>query len=250
MGDGGRGSTVLGMPTVRIPRSCKASRRAVSLSARSPASEWMAGVGRVPTWAMACSTLVTKGSTYTGITGIAHGQMPGKDKARRRLGDNPGLAAELGGAMAFAFANGRNRGIVRVDNFAVAQRLALRQSAGLGCDPLMRLERGRELGVQTRPLRPPTGPSRRGGSPGWPAPASGPAVPSPAIGVSVWRTSVTNTFPIPRHWRPKRRITFRRSCWSCWTCPWSAVSLEEHCAVMDVMTSRTFFWPYTGSWHH
>jgi hypothetical protein len=80
--------------------------------------------------------------------------MPSEDKARRRLGDNPGLAAELGGAIAFAFANGCNRGIVRVDNFTVAQRLGLRQTAGLGFDPLMRLECGRELSVQTRPLLP------------------------------------------------------------------------------------------------
>jgi hypothetical protein len=62
-GDGGRGSTVLGIPTVRTPRSCNVSRKVVSFSARSPASEWMAGVGRVPTRAIACSTLSTKGST-------------------------------------------------------------------------------------------------------------------------------------------------------------------------------------------
>ena len=59
----GRGSTVFGIPTVRIPRSCNVSRKAVSFSARSPASEWMAGVGRVSTRAIACSTLSSKGST-------------------------------------------------------------------------------------------------------------------------------------------------------------------------------------------
>ena len=95
---------------------------------------------------------VDQGLHITGVTGIPHGQMQGKDKARRWLGDNPRLAAKLGGAIAFAFANGRNGGIVGVDDFAVGQRLALRQPAGLVFDPLMGLERSRELGVQARPL--------------------------------------------------------------------------------------------------
>ena len=54
--------------------------------------------------------------------------------------------------MLLPFANGRNGGIVGVDDLAVGQRLALREPAGLVCDPVMGLERGRELGVQTRPL--------------------------------------------------------------------------------------------------
>src|SRR5215472_6225677 len=98
---------------------------------------------------------VNQGLHILDVTGIPHGQRQGKDEAGRWLGDNPGLAAELGGAMAFAFANGRNRGIVGVDDFAVAQRLALRQPTGWGGDPLMGLERGREPGVQARPLVPP-----------------------------------------------------------------------------------------------
>ena len=120
----------------------------------------------------------------------------------------PGLAAKLGGAVALALANGRNGGIVGVDDFAVGQRLALRQPAGLVCDPVMGLERGRELGVQARPLV--LRQLRRAvqALPGRPAPAAGPARPISSNCVSVWRTSVTNTFPIPRHWRPKRRITF------------------------------------------
>jgi hypothetical protein len=95
---------------------------------------------------------VNQGLHILDVTGIPHGQMQGKDEASRWLGDNPRLAAELGGAIAFAFANGRNRGIVGIDDFAVAQRLALRQPTGLGFDPLMGLERGREPGVQARPL--------------------------------------------------------------------------------------------------
>ena len=95
---------------------------------------------------------IHQGLHITGIARIAHGQMQGKDKARRGLGDHPGFAAKLGGAMAFALADGRNRGIIRVDDLAVGQRLTLRQASRLVCDPVMRLERSRELGVQTRPL--------------------------------------------------------------------------------------------------
>ena len=63
--------------------------------------------------------LVDQGLHVPGITRMAHGQVQGNDEAGGWLGDNPGLAAKLRGAMAFALANGRNRGIVRVDNFAM-----------------------------------------------------------------------------------------------------------------------------------
>src|SRR5918992_1190810 len=95
---------------------------------------------------------VDQGLHVTGITRIPHGQMQGKDEASRRFGNNARLAAELRGAIAFALANRRNRGIVRVDNFAVGQHLALRQPAGLVFDPLMGREGGGKLGVQARPL--------------------------------------------------------------------------------------------------
>jgi hypothetical protein len=85
------------------------------------------------------------------IARIPHGQMQGKDKTSRWIGDDAGLAAKLGGAVAFALAHGRNRGIVRVDDLAVGQGLALRQAARLVCDPVMRRERGFQLGVQPRP---------------------------------------------------------------------------------------------------
>ena len=54
--------------------------------------------------------------------------------------------------MALPLANGGKRGIVGVDDLAVGQGFALRESARLVCDPVMGLERGRELGVQTHPL--------------------------------------------------------------------------------------------------
>jgi hypothetical protein len=49
VGDGGRGSTVFGIPTVRIPCECRASRHEASLHASSPANERMAGVVPVAT---------------------------------------------------------------------------------------------------------------------------------------------------------------------------------------------------------
>ena len=93
--------------------------------------------------------LVDQGLHIAGIARIAHGQMPGKDETRRWLGDNARLTAELGRAVALALADGRDGGIVRIDNLAVGQGLALRQPAGLVLDPAMRRERGRELGLQT-----------------------------------------------------------------------------------------------------
>jgi len=95
---------------------------------------------------------VDQGLHRTGLTRIPHGQMQGNDTARRRLGDHPGRAAELGGAMAFALANRRNRGIIRVDDLAVGQRLAWREPAGLEFDPVMSFEGGCQLGVQARPV--------------------------------------------------------------------------------------------------
>jgi hypothetical protein len=96
--------------------------------------------------------VVDQGCHRTGIAGIPHGQMQAKDEAGRWRGDQAGLAAELGGAVALALANGRHGGSVRVDDFAVAHRLALREPAGLRCNPVIGLERYGKLGVQARPL--------------------------------------------------------------------------------------------------
>src|SRR6266516_1139193 len=93
-----------------------------------------------------------QGLYITGITRIPQGQMQRKDEARRRLGNNARLAAELGGAVAFALADGGNGGIVGVDDLAVAQCLAVREPAGLRFDPVMGFKGGCKLGVQTCPL--------------------------------------------------------------------------------------------------
>src|SRR5215510_3040435 len=124
---------------------------------------------------------VNQGLHILDVTGIPHGQRQGKDEAGRWLGDNPGLAAELGGAMAFAFANGRNRGIVGVYDFAVAQRLALRQPTGWGGDPLMGLERGREPRGPGAPAGPPTAAAYGASALAGPAPGAGLDLHAPTV---------------------------------------------------------------------
>ena len=191
-----------------------------------------------------------QGLHISDITGMAHRQREGNDEASGWIGDHARLAAKRGGAVACAFAHGSNGGIVGVDNLAVGQRFALRQASRLVCDPVMRLKRGRELGVQLRPrlcrpLR--RGPCRHA----WAARANGSTGrPTSSNGVSVWRTSVTNTWLISRHWRPKRRIIFARSRWSCCAGACSAVPLVAHSSVMVVTPWRTFWGPYTAWPHH
>src|SRR4051812_37956687 len=62
---------------------------------------------------------IEQGHHIAGITGIPDRQRKGEDEARGGLGDNPGLTTELCGAVALAFANGGDRGIVGIDNFAL-----------------------------------------------------------------------------------------------------------------------------------
>ena len=96
--------------------------------------------------------LLDQGLHITRITRIPHGEMQGKDEARRRLGHHPGLAAKLGGTVAVALTNGGKGGIIGVNDLAVGQGLALGQASRLVCDPVMCLKRGPELGVQACPL--------------------------------------------------------------------------------------------------
>ena len=63
VGAGGIGATVWGIPTVRIPRTCRASRRAVSLTPRSPATEWIASRRERLTQSMALWTFSIMGKT-------------------------------------------------------------------------------------------------------------------------------------------------------------------------------------------
>jgi hypothetical protein len=74
---------------------------------------------------------VNQGLHIPGITGIPHRQMQGNDEASRRLGKHPGCGAKRCEAVARPTAHRRNGGIVCVDDVAVGQRLAWRESAGL-----------------------------------------------------------------------------------------------------------------------
>ena len=82
--------------------------------------------------------LVDQGLHVTGITGMAHRQMQSPDEACRRLGDAPGLAPNLHGAMAFALAHGGHGGIIRIDDDSWHRGLAVGSgSAEGGCKHVM-----------------------------------------------------------------------------------------------------------------
>ena len=76
---------------------------------------------------------VDQGDHIAGIRGIPHRQRKGEDEAQR-AGDQAGFSPKLGGAVALAFANGGNGGIVGIDDFTLPEGLAVGQSAGLGGD--------------------------------------------------------------------------------------------------------------------
>ena len=81
--------------------------------------------------------LVEQGQHIAGIARIALGHTVGKDKARGRLRHDAGLAAKLGGAIALAFEDGGNGGIVGIDDFTVAEFFALGEPCGLLADVRM-----------------------------------------------------------------------------------------------------------------
>jgi hypothetical protein len=64
-----------------------------------------------------------------GIARIARWHPGGKDKTGRRVREPPRFAAKLGGAIAFAFQDGRKGALVGIDDFVVMQSLALGQAA-------------------------------------------------------------------------------------------------------------------------
>jgi hypothetical protein len=83
-----------------------------------------------------------------GIARIAYGEMGGKDKACGGLRDDPRLAPKLGRTVAFALEDGGNSAIVGIDDFAVAQPLALSQPTRLFADIVMGLQRGLQVASQ------------------------------------------------------------------------------------------------------
>src|SRR5882672_2113233 len=91
---------------------------------------------------------VDQGHDIAGVTRIPDRQHKGKDEARGGLGDDARFAAKLGGAVALAFANRGDGGIVGIDNFALAQGLALGEVPGLGGDLGMGVQSDGQLGDQ------------------------------------------------------------------------------------------------------
>ena len=194
--------------------------------------------------------LVDQGQDVADITGIAHRQPRGEHEARGGLGENPGLAAKLGGAVALAFADRGNGGIVGIDDFTAGQGLAVGEAARLG-DNLLMGDRGRASAwCPSAPAGLPSARRRSGPAPG--RCCANATTGSPVVNswVSVWRTKLTKTFPCPRHCRPKRRIILASSWSCCWACVFRAVPWVVHCAAICVMTWRTFFSPCTRSPHH
>ncbi len=74
---------------------------------------------------------IDQGYHIAGVVGVPHWGTRGEDKTCRGLRDNPGLAPKLGGAIALAFDNGGDGRIVRVDDFTVAELLALGEPSRL-----------------------------------------------------------------------------------------------------------------------
>ena len=97
--------------------------------------------------------LVEQGQHIAGIARIALGHKVGKDETRGRFRDDTGLSAKLRRAIALAFDNGSNSGIVGIDQFKVAELLALGEPLGLPADVLMGAHRRAQLTGKTRALR-------------------------------------------------------------------------------------------------
>jgi hypothetical protein len=96
--------------------------------------------------------LVKQGQHITRITRIALRDEVGKDKTSRGFGGEAGLAAKLRRAIALAFDNRRNGGIVGIDQFTVPEFLACGQALGLLTDAVMVAHGCREGERETFPL--------------------------------------------------------------------------------------------------
>ncbi len=75
--------------------------------------------------------LVEERQHVTGITRIARGHPMGKDKTGRGFGEETRFPPKLGWTIAFPFQDRCNRGVIRIDDFAVLQPFALGQTLGL-----------------------------------------------------------------------------------------------------------------------
>src|SRR5512145_785564 len=96
--------------------------------------------------------LVEQGQHIPGIAWIALRNKVGKDKTRRRLRHEAGLTAKLRWAIALAFEDGGDGGIIGVDNFTMAELLALGEPPRLGADMLMGAHSSGQLPCQALAL--------------------------------------------------------------------------------------------------
>ena len=96
--------------------------------------------------------LVEQGEPITRIARIPLGHQRGKDKTGRWFRGDAGLSPKLRGTIALPFDNGGNRKVVGIDQFIVAQLLALGQPCGLFTDVCMVVHRRGESQGETLTL--------------------------------------------------------------------------------------------------
>ena len=162
---------------------------------------------------------VDQGQPVAGSPRVAHGQVPGKNKAGGGLGDEARLTAKLRGTVALAFADGGKGRSVGMDNVTAGQGLVGGEAAGLG-DDLLRGATARGSGVAqgARCSSVSCGALRRWA--GAVCASWATAWPVVSRSVAVYRPKLTTTFPCPRHCRPKRRLILASSGGSggAWLC--------------------------------
>ena len=96
--------------------------------------------------------LVEHGQHIARVTWIARGHPIGKDKAGRGLRHDAGLAAKLRGAVALAFEDGGNGGVIGIDDFALGKFFALGEALRLCGDVPMGGTGGLQIAQQTLAL--------------------------------------------------------------------------------------------------
>ena len=153
LGVGLIGSTEVGMPTVSMPRAC---RGLTPLGVVDP----QITAQRVEPQALAAGDqvngvlhLVEPGQHRARIAGIARGHPIGEEKAGSGLGQDASFAPKLGRAIAFAFHDGGNGGVIRIHDFALGKLFTLGQAPRLLGDLPMRVAGSCQVTTQALTLR-------------------------------------------------------------------------------------------------
>ena len=236
------GSTVLGIPTVRMPRAWRACRKTASFSPRSPRHRVYLSLWPGADAFDGAVHLVNQGEHITRIARIALRHEVRKDKTGGRFCGEAGLPAKLRRTIALAFNNRGNGGIIGLDQFTVAELLALRQPYGLLTDVVMVVHRRGERKRETLALGLTQGDRVFEALFGLePKGVDGfPQLQELMLGVT---DQLHKTRPCPRQLRPKPRMTFFRACVRsrAWLGSWGGRLL--HCCAMWAMSSSAFFAP-------